>query len=173
MTKPNITNKQIGILALILIVFLYGLKVFFWPTEKGEAKKRIATLAKIASYPAPPTILQIQSKLNSAKNAIAEDLTVDLSGFLGENTEEDKKEYTKNDLESVGQLFFQYVQRIEILTRDFKVVGKRSYQLVVMAKGKTLTDPFDDAYLVELTFNENWQLQKVKVLAPPQSEGER
>ncbi len=162
------TNSQVILTALILGVLLYLGKIFFWPTEKDTAKKQIATLAKIVSFPTELSAFQSQARLVSLKSHLTQDATADLTEFFETQGVQEQSEFDKKDLDTFGPIYFAQIQKIEILTTDFKEIGKRTYQVVVIAKGKAIAGPIDHAYLTELNFTDDWKLRKIKVLAPPQ-----
>lgn len=161
------TNAHLVVTVIVLAFLVYFGKIFFWPTEKDEARKRIATLAQIASFPAPPSVVQAQSKHNALKYALTDNFEADISDYLETNPNQSQTEFTKNDLETLSALYVKYIMQVQITSRDVKEIGKRSYQAVIVAQGKTYGESFNDAYLIEVTFDKEWKLEKLKVLAPP------
>lgn len=167
------TNSQVVITALVLGILLYLGKIFFWPTEKDTAKKEIATLAKIASFPTELSALQSQSRLISIKSRISPVIEADLSDYFESQGVQEQTDFDKKDLDTFGPIYFAKIQNIEILTTNFKEIGKRTYQVVVIAKGKALSGPFNNAFLTELSFGDDWKLRKIRVLAPPKEDLEQ
>lgn len=153
------TNSQVVLTALILGVLLYLGKIFFWPTEKDTAKKQIATMAKMASIQTELSVLQSQARLVSLKSQLSPEIEVDLSEYFESQGAQEHTEFDKKDLDTYAPIYFSQVQRVEILTSEFKEIGKRTYQVVVMAKGKAISGPIDQAYLTELTFTDDWKLR--------------
>lgn len=161
------TNAHLIVTVIVLAFLVYFGKIFFWPTEKDEARKRIATLAQIASFQTIPSVVQAQSKHNALNYALADNFEADISDYLETTTGQVQTEFNKTDLESLSALYVKYIMQIQITSRDVKEIRKRSYQAVIVAKGKTYSESFNDAYLIEVNFDKEWKLVKLKVLAPP------
>ena len=145
----------------------YFIKVFFFPSDKDRAEGKIAALSSMVSFEQTLNPLQVMNRLKSLKDSISFDLSVDAKEFIGGQDANVKTDFTIQDINSYAPLFFQNVSRIKVLTRDFKVTGNRTYQLVVVAEGQTRGAPFDHAYLIEISFDQEWKLSFVKILAPP------
>ncbi|MEK6625190.1 MAG: hypothetical protein AABY86_09490, partial [Bdellovibrionota bacterium] len=150
-------------------ILAYLGKLYFFPSEFETAKAHIATLAKVACFQAPLAPLQIFSRLNAIKTAVASDLVVDISEFVSSshNQNIDKTVYSLKDLEAFVPLYFKSIESIEVLTRDIKRITARQYQIVMIGRGRTVAKNFDDAYMLVVNFNQEWKLTEIKVMAPP------
>ena len=154
-------KKRIPLLIFALI-FLYLGKLYFFPSEFETARAHLAGLSKLASFENVLAPLQMMNRLQSLKTAIAPDLLVDTSEYnFGQ------KSYAFKDFEALAPMYFKSLQHIEVLTRDFKRVTGRQYQVVVIGRGATAEKSFDDAYMLLITFDQEWKLAQVKVLPPP------
>lgn len=170
--KKQTTNAHLFFTVIALAFLVYLGKILYWPTEKDEAQKRIALFTRLASFQNFPSIVQTQSKHNAISVALADNFEVDISNYLEGNPNQIATEYTKSDLTSVLALYFRSITKIEVSSRNLKEVGKRTYQTIIVAQGKTYYESFNDAYLIEISFNNEWQVEKIKVFAPPSAENE-